>query len=171
MFDVTIYVETSFHGPSIREAAGMYLIEYVLKNGEKETRQGVVCCRKTTENALALEVLTLAFERLVKTCSVRVNTGNEHILNVIKNFWLAQWEKNDWKSAKNKPVKNSEYWKKVAEAKRKHLVSFGNEYNEYKILMSDWMNRGLLELESGNFEKIENDVDLVNGIMRRIREE
>lgn len=160
MFNVTIYLETSFKGPSRRTASGMWLIEYIKKDGTPETRQGFVCCRNATENALALEALTLALERLGKTCSIRVNTRCEHILNTMGNFWLQQWEKNDWLNAKNKPVKNAEFWKKVAEAKRKHLMIFENGCNSYRAVMEDMMKLGLKELKKTGKEKMVCLVDL-----------
>lgn len=171
MFDVTIYIETSFRGPSIRKAAGSYLIEFVLKNGQKVTRQGMVCRKSGTENALALEALTIAFSRLTKTCSVRVNTECEHILNSVQNFWIPQWEKNDWRTAKGHPVKNLEYWKMVAEAGRKHLISYGHEHDAYKVLLGDYMERGIRELETGQLEKVIYEIDLENDRMERKWEE
>lgn len=146
-FRVNIYIETSFQGPARKTAAGMWLIEYIKRNGETKTRQGIVCSTRTTENALALEILTLALDRLTKTCSIRVNTRCEHVLNTIRNFWLPQWEKNDWRNAKNKPVKNVEYWKKIAEAKINHLIIFDDGKNPYKTIMEDAMKIGLKELE------------------------
>lgn len=168
MFEVTIYVETSFHGPAHREAVGMWLIEYIKKDGTPETRQGLVCCQKTTENALALETLVIALERLKETCVIRVNTRCEHILNAVGNFWLPQWEKNGWINAKNKPVKNVESWKKVAEAKRKHLMSFENGYNSYRSVMENAMELGFKALrENKEEEKIICSIDLVNLILQR----
>lgn len=144
MFEVTVYLETSFHGPSRRKiAAGIYVVEYIKKNGTEATRQGMVCSKETTENALALEALTLALDELAKTCSVRVNTECDHILNTIGNHWLPQWEKSDWRNAKNKPVKNREFWEKIAEAQIEHLITVQNDKNKYQKVMEDAMGKCL----------------------------
>lgn len=134
-FKVTIYIETSFHGPAIRQAAGEWLIEYIKPNGEPETRQGIISKGKTTENALALELLKVALGKLTKPCSIRVNTECDHILNVMRNYWLPQWEKNDWKNSKGKPVKNAELWQQCQELMQKHSISFSNDENSYGNVM------------------------------------
>lgn len=160
MFEVTIYLEVSFHGPAYRTAAGMWLIEYIKKDGSLETRQGMVCGKKMTENGLALEALTMAFDRLQKSCSIRVITRCDHILNVTGNHWLPQWEKNDWLTAKKKLVKNVIFWKKVAEAHRKHLVSYENTWNSYGEIMMNAMEKGLELLGSSDVVAYELDKDM-----------
>lgn len=142
-FRVTIYLETSFRGPAVRRAAGKWLIEYIKKDGNPETREGIILREKTTENALALELLKESLSKLTKSCSVRVNTGCSHILNTTRNYWLPQWEKNDWKNAKGKPVKNAELWKECAELMRKHSVCFGEENHSYRKVMQEDIQRKL----------------------------
>lgn len=134
-FQVTIFIETSLHSPAIREAAGAWLIEYIKTNGDPETRQGIISKDKTTENALALELLKEALERLTRPCQIRVNTECDHILNVMGNHWLPQWEKNDWKNSKGKPVKNAELWQQCKELMAVHSVSFSNGESSYRNVM------------------------------------
>lgn len=142
-FQVTIFIETSLHGPAIRKAAGEWLIEYIKSNGDPETRQEVIAKGKTTENALALELLIGALKRLTKPCSVRVNTECEHILNTMGNHWLPQWEKNGWNNAKGKPVKNAELWQQCQELMMKHSISFSNEENSYRNVMQTEIRKEL----------------------------
>lgn len=134
-FYVTIYIETSVRGPAIRRAAGMWLIEYIKKDGTPETRHGILSKDRTTENTLALELIKEAISKLTKPCSVRVNTECEHVSNVMRNHWLPQWEKNDWKNAKGKPVKNAKLWQQCRENMQKHLITFDYEPNSYKAVM------------------------------------
>ena len=89
-FHVNIYIETSIKGPAVKEAAGEWLVEYVTGTGIPVTRSGIIWRKKTTENALTLELLRNAFSILTKTCCVRVNTQCEHVLNVVNNHWLPQ---------------------------------------------------------------------------------
>ena len=153
-FRVNIYIETSFHGPSRRTmAAGIYVIEYIMRDGTEVTRQGIVCCKEVLENALALEALVLALERLDKTCSIRVNTECDHILYTIGNNWLSQWEKNEWRNAKNKPIKNKEFWEKIAGAQRKHMITVQKEKNKYQTLMADAMKKCLKIFEKDGDDK------------------
>lgn len=142
-FQVTIYIETSVHGPAIRKAVGMWLIEYIRNDGTPETRQGILKREKITENALVLELLKEAFSRLRKPCSVRVNTPCDHVLNVMKNHWLYQWEKNDWHNAKGKPVKNATLWQQCKQLIDRHCTSFDNEFNSYKAVMQGKIRKEL----------------------------
>ena len=171
MFEVTIYVETSFTGPALRTAAGMWLIEYIKQDGDKEVRSGMVCGTKMKENALALEALTLAFSKLKKGCFVRVNTGCQHILNTVGNGWLPQWEKNDWATAKNKMVKNVIFWKKIAQANRDHVVKCEKEFNSYEWIMQDAMKKGLELREKKDCDKVIYDLDLKTMIFTEVEGE
>lgn len=135
MFDVTIYIETSSHGPAVRSCKGTWLIEYIKQDGTPETRQGVIAEEKTTENAMTLEVMKQALEKLTKPCQIRINTKCEHVLNVMRNHWLPQWEKNEWKTAKGAEVKNKELWQQCRELMSNHLMEFVNEYNPYGEVM------------------------------------
>lgn len=156
-FQVAIYIETSFHGPAVRDAAGEWLIEYIKTDGSPETRQGVICREKTTENALVLELMTEAFGKLTKPCSVRVNTGCEHILNVMNNHWLPQWEKAGWVSAKGKLIRNMYLWQQCAEAMREHVVSFENGWHSYRNKMQWELEKEVRKfLEEQRQKNIEN---------------
>lgn len=134
-FRVNIYIETSIRGPAIRTAAGMYIIEYTLKSGAAETRQGILIRDYTTENALVLETISRAFSRLTKSCSVGVVTECTHILNVMHNHYLPIWEKNGWINAKKKPVSNKELWQQLSEQIKLHAVTFRSGSHSYRNRM------------------------------------
>ena len=51
--------------------------------------------------------------------------------------WIINWEKNNWKNANNKEVKNKDLWVQLLEAVEKHKIDWnwvkgheGNEGNE-----------------------------------------
>lgn len=133
--EVGIYIETSIHGPARRPAVGKYYAEYIKKNGKPETREGIIREECTTENVLALELLNAALGRLGKPCRVRVNTQCVHILNVMDNHWLPQWEKAGWMTAKGKPVKNMEQWKSCQDLMRDHVVTFESGPHSFRDIM------------------------------------
>lgn len=134
-FKVTIYIETYYRGPAITDNAGEWLIEYITQKGIPVTRNGIIHRDKITENALVLELLTAALETLTKMCSVRVNTGCEHVLHTTQNHWLMQWKKNDWRNAKGKEIKNKAQWQKVSDLMEIHMVSFYSEEHSYRKRM------------------------------------
>lgn len=137
---VTIYIETTIRGPARRNGAGAWLVEYIKQNGEAETRpweltDSILYLENTTENTLELTLLIDAFSILTKSCSVRVNTRCEHVLNVIENGWLEQWEQNDWKKANGKLVANAQLWQQVYEYMQIHEVMFEDGDNSYRNVM------------------------------------
>lgn len=143
MFDVNIYIVTSVRGPAIREAAGEWIVEFVTSKGTPVTRSGIVYKERTTEIALVLELMKDAFSILTKTCSVRVNTECEHVLNVMINHYLPIWEKNGWNNAKGQPVKNKELWQQLNELMSRHLVGVCREAHSYHLVMQEDIRKEL----------------------------
>lgn len=139
--EVTIYIETTLSGPAKRAGAGMWLIEYIKKDGTEETREGTIYREKATENSMSLELLRLAFGRLIKPCSVRVNTQCEYILSAIENHWLETWQKADWKKANGKPVANALFWQQVYMLMKIHRVTVVKEKNKYLPAMKIEMGK------------------------------
>lgn len=134
-FHVNIYIETSIKGPVIREAAGEWIVEYVTNKGIPVTRGGVIWRKKTTENALTLELIKIALSTLVKTCTIRVFTQCAHILSTVNNHWLPQWEKNGWINAKGKTVGNVELWQQVYGMMQNHFVEVCPDGHAYQEIM------------------------------------
>lgn len=137
---VTIYIETTLHGPARRSGAGAWLVEYIKSNGNPETRPKekngeILYLKHTTESALTLELLLEAFAILTKPCSVLVNTRCEHVLNTTQNYWLEQWAKRDFRKANGKTVANAGLWEQVYEYMQVHEVMFENGENDYQRAM------------------------------------
>lgn len=138
---VTVYVESGIRGPARRSGAGIWLVEYIRKDGTPETRpvnpaDAVTWLPDTTQAALELNMLIDALSILTKPCSVRINTECEHILNVFENGWIEKWKESDWQNSKGKPVANAELWQQVSEYIDVHedvLVEKGE--NSYRNIM------------------------------------
>lgn len=122
-FEVNLFIETTLHGPSVRNGQYSWVVEFTSKNGTLVTREGFGQQYKTSENKLVLTALSEAFSILTKPCSVRVFTKCEHILCAYKNDWITKWEEQDWMNAKGKPVKNHELWKQITEITAKHTIT------------------------------------------------
>lgn len=137
--NVTIYIETTIHGPAKRSGAGMYVVEYIKSNGEPETREDVIYREEATEQSLVLMLSELALKRLTKSCSALINIKCEGILAAQENGWLEKWALNGWKKANGKPVQNAEQWQQVYELMQKHEVLFDEGDNSYKPAMEATM--------------------------------
>ena len=151
IFNVSIYIETTIKGPRAGMAAGAWLVEYITGKEVPETRSGFLWREETTENALTLELLAAAFSILTKTCSVRVNTQCEHVLNATEKkkdgpderSWLERWKGNEWMNAKGLPVKNAGLWQQVSGQMSRHLVAFDFGDHPYRRVMQSEINRVL----------------------------
>jgi ribonuclease HI len=143
--DVSIYIATTAKGPAKRkEAYYIYVLECI-RNGKAVTRVGRKRVEDISEHRLELMALISAFERLNKTCSVRVFTQCEHVLNSVNNHWVPQWEKNDWNNSQGKPVKNAELWQQLVNLTRQHLVTYTNEPHTYSM----WQQEELEKMQKG----------------------
>ena len=67
---------------------------------------------------------------------VELYTDSQYVKNGISS-WIHNWERNGWKTAGKKPVKNKEYWQKLKALADELSVSWhwvkghaGNELNE-----------------------------------------
>lgn len=143
MFDVNIYIITSIRGPAIRREAGEWIVEFVLRDGTPVTRSGMVYKDRTTENALVLELIRDALSILTKSCSVRVNTECEHVLNIMQNHMLPIWEKNGWNNARGNLVKNMELWQQCKGLMDNHLVEVDRSMHSYYMVMKEDVKKEL----------------------------
>jgi ribonuclease HI len=67
---------------------------------------------------------------------VRLYTDSTYVLNGITK-WVASWERNGWRTAAKKPVKNEDLWRRLVQAMERHEISWqwvkghaGDEGNE-----------------------------------------
>lgn len=143
--EVSIYIETTTQRPAKCEIAGMWILEYITSTGIPVTRSGTLHKKDITNNTITLELLLCAFQRLTKSCSVRVFTQCGHVLGVIQNHYLPMWEKNGWRTAKNAPVKNADLWQQMSEQIAKHEVTVENTNHSYRRYMQEQVQKELLK--------------------------
>ena len=132
--NVRIFIESTWRGPSKRDGVAMWLVEY-MRGDEPITRQGFIHLENGTENQGCLMAMINAFFILKKPCSASVFTQCEHILHVVQNHWHIQWQKNGWKNAKGKDVKNAELWEMLIDKAGPHCYSVAAGHHEYTNVM------------------------------------
>ena len=93
--------------------------------------------RHTTNNRMEITALIKGLEYLETPSRVRAYTDSRYLNDALNKGWLAGWEKNGWRTASKKPVKNQDLWKRLLELLRRHRVSLqwtrahsGQEENE-----------------------------------------
>jgi ribonuclease HI len=75
----------------------------------------------TTNNIMELTGVIEGLKALKESCEVEVISDSKYVVQGI-NEWLANWEKNNWRTASKSPVKNLELWKEYLEVSKKHTI-------------------------------------------------
>lgn len=95
-----------------------------------EDKDGVVHEKKIkkdrdgTVNGNLIIAVTDAFKALNRPCMVDIFTRSEYIVEPFRNGWINNWEKNEWRNAKGKTVRNAELWKALRTEMERHAVRF-----------------------------------------------
>lgn len=90
-------------------------------NGKKREISGSE--ENTTNNQMEMLAAIKALEALKEKCEVVIYTDSKYLKDGI-TAWVKNWQRNGWKTANKKPVKNVELWQKLVELETKHNVSW-----------------------------------------------
>jgi ribonuclease HI len=77
--------------------------------------------RLTTNNRMELLAVIVGLEALKRPCSVVVTSDSEYMRQGITN-WIKGWQRNGWRTAAKKPVKNADLWQRLQTASAPHTV-------------------------------------------------
>lgn len=117
---VTIYIETSFKGPAVKEGSYLSILEFITSKGETITKTIYEEKEKTTFNQLVIMAAVKSLMAL-KPCEVEIVTDCQFVINTIVAGRLKKWREEGWTS----PKKNKELWKSLAkEINRMEKVNF-----------------------------------------------
>ena len=92
--------------------------------------------KSTTNNRMELMAPIMALKKIRRSSEIVIYTDSTYLKNGI-TIWIKNWEKNGWKNANKKPVKNKDLWVELNKATKKKLIFWkwvkahaGNKYNE-----------------------------------------
>ena len=94
----------------------------LLRTGDKE-RELSGGEKLTTNNRMELTAAIRALEALKKPCRVQLHTDSQYVRDGITK-WIHGWQKNGWRTADRKPVKNAELWQELLDAAGPHRVEW-----------------------------------------------
>jgi len=77
----------------------------------------------TTNNRMELLAAIRSLEALTRPCRVSLSTDSVYVRDGITK-WIHGWQKNGWRTAARKPVKNDELWRELLAATRPHIVEW-----------------------------------------------
>ena len=135
---VTMYTDGSCLGNPGPGGYGAILIhgEYAGENAKnyKEFAQGY---KRTTNNRMELLAVIVGLGALKRPCAVDLWTDSKYVQQAITKGWLRNWERNGWRTAAKKPVKNQDLWRRLKPLIETHDVDFhwvkghsGHMFNE-----------------------------------------
>ena len=94
----------------------------LLRTGDKE-RELSGGEALTTNNRMELTAAIQALAALKKPCRVQLHTDSNYVRDGITK-WIHGWQRNGWRTADKKPVKNAELWQALLAASAPHRVEW-----------------------------------------------
>jgi len=93
--------------------------------------------KDTTNNRMELMAPIMALKKIKTNSEIVIYTDSTYVKNGITE-WIKKWEKNGWKNANKKPVKNKDLWVKLDSLCKKNEVTWkwvkGHSNNKYNNL-------------------------------------
>lgn len=114
MKQVDIFVAADIRGPARGTGRVMYLMRTKRSDGtDHESLPSVTESENATEGRLVLMAVRDALQRLKYACRVVLHTESAYIASAINNNWMEAWERNCWKNARGREVRDSILWSQV----------------------------------------------------------
>ena len=129
MDEVTIYTDGACSGNPGKGGWGAVLIF-----GEVE-KQISGASPNTTNNQMELTGPIEALKLLKRPCKVKLYSDSAYLINAFEKGWIYNWQKNGWKTADKKDVKNRDLWEKIYDFTIVHQIEWikvkGHADNKY----------------------------------------
>ena len=77
----------------------------------------------TTNNRMELTAAIEGLKALKRPCRVTLSTDSRYVMDGLTK-WIHGWQKNGWKTADRKPVKNAELWQALLAAAKPHQIKW-----------------------------------------------
>ncbi len=94
----------------------------LLRAGQHE-KEMVGAASRTTNNRMELRAAIQALTALKQPCQVFLHTDSEYLRLGITQ-WVQKWQRNGWRTADKKPVKNQDLWQALVAALQPHQVQW-----------------------------------------------
>lgn len=78
---------------------------------------------QTTNNRMELQAAISALAALTRPCKVTLRTDSIYVRDGITK-WIHGWQRNGWKTADRKPVKNADLWQALLAAAARHRIDW-----------------------------------------------
>ena len=94
----------------------------ILKFGdvEKEMKGGEA---HTTNNRMEMTAAIEGLNALKRPCHVTLSTDSRYVMDGLTK-WIKGWQRNGWRTADKKPVKNADLWQALLDAAAPHRIDW-----------------------------------------------
>tara|TARA_B100000401_G_scaffold95874_1_gene61531 strand:- start:21 stop:452 length:432 start_codon:yes stop_codon:yes gene_type:complete len=96
--------------------------------------------KNTTNNKMELLAPIKAIQKFKKKSDILIYTDSTYVKDGITT-WIKKWEKNGWKTASKKTVKNIELWKKLKNLSSRHSIKWiwvkGHAQDKYNNIVDE----------------------------------
>lgn len=83
--------------------------------------------RQTTNNRMELRAAIVGLNTLNRPCRVELYTDSSYLRDGITK-WVHGWQRNGWRTADKKPVKNQDLWQELVAAVDRHQPAGGIDW-------------------------------------------
>ncbi|OJY71672.1 MAG: ribonuclease HI [Sphingobium sp. 66-54] len=90
------------------------------KGREKELSGGEA---HTTNNRMELTAAIEGLNAITCPCRVILSTDSNYVKDGITK-WIFGWQRNGWRTADKKPVKNADLWQALLDATKRHTIEW-----------------------------------------------
>ena len=77
----------------------------------------------TTNNRMEMTAAISGLNALTKPCRVTLSTDSRYVMDGLTK-WIKGWQRNGWKTANKKPVKNADLWQALLDAAKPHRIDW-----------------------------------------------
>lgn len=113
------------------------ILRFKDKNGVYHEKEFSAGYKLTTNNRMELLAVIVGLEALKKPCRVKICSDSKYFIDAFEQKWIDGWQRNNWKNANKKPVKNVDLWLRLLNAMKPHDIELiwvkghnGHEFNE-----------------------------------------
>ena len=102
--------------------------------------------KETTNNQMELQAAIEGLKILNEACIVNLTTDSKYVMQGITQ-WIDNWQKNNWKTANKKDVKNKNLWIELYNEKSKHQINWnwvkGHSGHRENEIADELANKGI----------------------------
>lgn len=134
MFEVNLYIESTYKGLKSRDARWGYVLECKTSKGPVTRAE----CGRAEANfqRLALLAINGAMERLSKPCEIHIFSDCPFLVSAFEQDWLKKWSGNGWKNSREREIRNKDLWIRLLDHVKEHEVNVVfSEKHEFSVLL------------------------------------